>query len=296
MEQQRTAEWFEKRRGLVTGSNVGAILGVDPFRTPGDVMRAMVRAHHRVESEFKGNVATQWGTFQEQNAIANLSMEHNIDVIETGFHIHPEHTWLGASPDGFTDNQSVLGLTNDMVVEIKCPFYIRNDKTPAFKTLEEQPHYYAQMQIEMYCTQKNECVFYQWTPSGDSLELVSYSQDWIDKNLYKLQEFYTDYVNSLDNPEHLTDKTVNIIATSATAERYKKELFNLELQKGLVERLKEQLIKQADGAKSKIGGINVYPVKKEGSVSYAKVVKEHCKGVDLEPYRGKPSSYWVVKC
>ena len=28
MEQQRTEEWFEKRRGRITGSNVGAILGL----------------------------------------------------------------------------------------------------------------------------------------------------------------------------------------------------------------------------------------------------------------------------
>ena len=32
-----------------------------------------------------------------------------------------------------------------------------------------------------------------------------------------------------------------------------------------------------------------------GSVSYAKVVKDHCPNVDLEPYRGKPSEALTVK-
>ena len=41
--EQRSEEWFEARKGLVTGSSVGAILGLDPNRTKADVLRAMVR-------------------------------------------------------------------------------------------------------------------------------------------------------------------------------------------------------------------------------------------------------------
>ena len=41
MEQQRTEEWFKKRANRVTGSNVGAILGMSPFMKPEDVMRNM---------------------------------------------------------------------------------------------------------------------------------------------------------------------------------------------------------------------------------------------------------------
>ena len=34
--------------------------------------------------------------------------------------------------------------------------------------------------------------------------------------------------------------------------------------------------------------------KKAGSVSYAKVVKDNLPDVDLEQYRGKPSSFWKI--
>ena len=42
--EQYTPEWWEARKGLVTASSVGAILGHDPYRDRDDVMRAMVRA------------------------------------------------------------------------------------------------------------------------------------------------------------------------------------------------------------------------------------------------------------
>ena len=38
---QRTPEWNEKRKSRVTGSIVGAILGLSPYMTRADAMRAM---------------------------------------------------------------------------------------------------------------------------------------------------------------------------------------------------------------------------------------------------------------
>jgi putative phage-type endonuclease len=288
MIKQLSNEWFEQRKMRITGSNVGAILGVDPFRKPADVMRAMVRAANGAESEFTGNVATEWGTFQEQNAKAELEMYHDLEVEETGFHVHPEHDWLGASPDGFAHDRKA-------VVEIKCPYYIRNDKEPVFKTVEEQPHYYAQMQIEMYCTDTELCWFYQWTPYGGCLEPVVFDPRWMDENFEKLSDFLFDFLEALRDPEKYLEDKVKVIDESEIAEQYKREADNLKNQSALVDQLKKQLIEIAGGKKSKIGGLNVYQVSKAGSVSYAKVVKEHCKGIDLTPYTGKPSSYWVVK-
>lgn len=41
--ERRSEEWFEARKGLATGSSVGAILGLDQNRSRDDVLRAMVR-------------------------------------------------------------------------------------------------------------------------------------------------------------------------------------------------------------------------------------------------------------
>ena len=64
-EEQRSPAWFEKRKGRVTGSIVGAILGLSPYMTRADAMRSMVRAAIGAPSEFTGNVATEYGTMHE---------------------------------------------------------------------------------------------------------------------------------------------------------------------------------------------------------------------------------------
>ena len=64
------------------------------------------------------------------------------------------------------------------------------------------------------------------------------------------------------------------------------------------ERRKEvlaELVKAAGERNASINGRNLTLVEREGAVSYARVVKEHCKGVDLERYRGKPTQYWMLK-
>ena len=70
MIKQGTKAWLQQRVGRVTGSNVGAVLGVNPYKTPDDVIRQMVRDYHGADPEFKGNAATCWGSFNEEGAQA----------------------------------------------------------------------------------------------------------------------------------------------------------------------------------------------------------------------------------
>jgi len=57
----------------------------------------------------------------------------------------------------------------------------------------------------------------------------------------------------------------------------------------------ESMIILTDNVGGTISGHNLYKTVKKGSVSYSKVVKEHLKDLDLEPYRGAESEYWSVK-
>ena len=182
MIEQRTEEWFAQRLGRVTASSVGAILNLSPNQKRKDVMRAMVREWHHAEKEFKGNSATEYGTFHEDMAKLDFQMETGSTIEETGF--HPFDVWLGASPDGFV---------GDHLIEIKCPFSLRNVSEPIFKTIAEQPHYYAQIQVQLFVTRRKTCIFYQWSPFGSSTEMVDYDDAWIKENLPKLLEFYEEY-------------------------------------------------------------------------------------------------------
>lgn len=281
--EQRSVEWFEARKGRVTGSVVGAILGLSPHMTRDDVMRSMVREYHGAEREFVGNIATQWGEFNEAGAIQDFTMETGLKVVPCGFFPHID--WLGASPDGL--------IGDDALIEVKCPFRLRDGGE--HKSIDEQPHYHAQMQIQMYCTGRTKTYFWQWSPHGHMLEVVVMDNGWLDDNIPVLFAFYEEFLRERDAPEeHLAPKRVEVNTNRA---------FHLvaeydELQEAIdqaTERKKEVLDEIIALAKDKnaiVAGRKLTRVTRQGSVSYANVVKKHCKDVDLEPFRGKPSTSW----
>ncbi len=285
MIEQRTTEWFKQRKGKITGSAIGAILGLSPFTTSKDVMRRMVRESNGYESEFLGNVATNYGTANEPVATFDFTLETDLQVTETGFHVHPNYDWLGASPDGF--------VGDDAVIEIKCPYGKRNSSD--FTSIHEQLHYMAQIQYEMFCTGRKKCYFFQWSPKGTMLEVVEFNQSFIDGTLPRLKEFYEQFLLELENPEkHLAPLVKTIDACNASA-RYEEALKAFNDAKAELEEAKEELIKLANGNKTVIGDFLVYPIERKGAISYAKVVKELLPDADLEKYRGKPSTSWGIR-
>lgn len=285
MIEQRSKEWFEQRKGRITGSAIGAILGVSPFTKPKDVMRRMVRDANGYKSEFVGNIATDFGTTNEPVAMLDFMLETGMSVEETGFHVHPEYEWLGASPDGF--------VGDDAVIEIKCPFGKRD--SDEFVSIDEQMHYMAQIQYEMFCTGRKKCYFFQWSHKGTMLEVVEFKQSFIDGTLPRLKEFYDRYQEELKNPDkHLTPLVKTLDACKASV-RYEEALKTFNEAKSELDEAKQELIKLADGNKTVIGDLLVYPIEKQGSISYSKAVKELLPDADLDKYRGKPSVSWGVR-
>jgi len=195
MNKQGTKAWFSQRKGRITGSRIGAILNMNHWSSPQDVLRDMVRDYHGLKADFQGNVATEHGNFYEAMATADLKLRIGKDIKHTGFHEFED--WLGASPDGLVDDE--------WIVEIKCPYRLRNDKSVQnFKLLSQQQHYYAQVQYEMLCSGRIKAYFYQWTPSGaELLEEIPLNHDFIKETLPKLKTFYKLYLSELDNSKHL---------------------------------------------------------------------------------------------
>lgn len=288
--EQRSKEWFEARKGKLTGSNIGAALGVNPWKTPNDLIRSMVRDAHGAESEFNGNIATEYGTLHEPLALMDYLGKTGNHVEECGFIVHPDHSWLGASPDGL--------ISADGLIEVKCPFGLRNKKGDdlVFKTAEEQPHYYAQMQIEMACTQRQWCDFYQWSKNGDNLERVEYDQKWFDENLPKLRAFYDLYLAELNNPTHIEPliKEIETAVSKSLLDEYDRLSATIDDATARKKEVLESLVDISKGRNAIIHGRKLTQVERAGSVSYAKVVKEHLPDIDLSNYTGKPSKYWKL--
>lgn len=281
---QQTKEWHNARVGKLTASRAGAALGVNPWQKPDDLIRAMVREYRGAAPEFEGNIATNYGQQHEPLAVLDFMSEHNVTVEDAGFYVHPEYDWLGASPDGF--------VGDDALIEVKCPFSLRNGGE--FKSIVEQPHYHAQIQVQLAATGRSTCFFYQWAPHGTRTEVVEFSESWWAENLPRLHEFYLRYLEELGNPAHLEERTKII-----SGKRYERLLERYDELRQVQDDAKAEqqdimaaLIDAAGEQSAEVCGRKLTRVERAGSVSYAKVVKDHLPGVDLGPYRGEPSTSW----
>ena len=180
------------------------------------------------------------------------------------------------------------------LIEIKAPYGQRDKNPPQFKTADEQPHYWAQMQIEMACTGAEECHFYQWAPHGSCLEIVHRDDEWLSWAIPELKAFHKRYLSELDNPDHLEPKRVEI--ETLKAEKLVQEYAELaDAIDRAGERKKEvlaELIKMAGERNALICGHKLTKVEKKGSVSYAKALKELAPDADLSKWTGKPSVSW----
>lgn len=289
MIEQRSPEWFKQRNGRVTGSIVGAILGLSPFMTRADAMRSMVRATIGAPSEFTGNIATEYGTANEPGALVEFQMESGLSVTPAPF--VPYEDWLGASPDGYTSDGGLI--------EVKCPFGLRNNTSPKFKSPADQPHYMAQMQVQMYVTGRMHCHFYQWSTHGTDLQRVAYDPAWIVENMPRLRQFHAEYLDEVrtNAEEHLAPKRIQIDTPEAARMMREWDEIAEQIERA-TERKKDllaDLVKLAGDRNATIAGRNLTLTRRDGAVSYAKAIKALCPNADLEPYRGKPSEFWAVR-
>ena len=298
--EQRTPEWHEERRGRITASLAGAILGHSPWMDHDDAMRTLVRAWHRAPSEFTGNIATDYGNTHEEGAIIEYQMESGNAVEKSGLVMKED--WAGASPDG------LIGLVGGL--EVKCPFGKRkasaSEDALTFKSLADQPHYEDQVQFSMWVCERAWWDFYQWSPSrGDgsdntAWERVKPCSKWRSRNLPKLKEFYEDFLTEREMPfaqKYLEARRVEIDSKAAAAllEEHDELAEAIDLATERKKEILAALVHMAGSRDASICGRNLTSVEREGAVSYSKAIKALLPDADLEPYRGKPSQYWLLK-
>lgn len=288
MIEQRTPEWFSARKKRVTASMVGAILGTSPYMSRADAMRSMVRDALGAEREFTGNVATEWGNQNEEGAIFEYEMETTHETIKSGF--IPFEDWAGCSPD------RLIGA--DGGLEVKCPFYIRNDPTPVFKTWAQQEHYMAQVQFSMFVTGRKWWHAWQWTPHGTKLETIKPDTDWLDVNIPALRQFHAEFLHEVsENPqEHLEPLRLTIDTPDAhkMVQEYDQLADAIERATERKGELLAQIVAASKDRNAIFAGRKLTKIEKAGSVSYAKAIKALLPKADLTPYTGKPSSFWKL--
>lgn len=168
--EQRTPVWYHTRTQLITASDFGDALGIEKFGRKGDPKKFYEKKCGFVESTFDSasNIFLQWGVMFEPIATDLYTKRTGIHVHEFGLVKNPNHSYLGASPDGITD----LGV----MLEIKCP-YKRVITEDSFLK-----QYYYQMQGQLDACNLDECDFLE-------AKFETYSNE---------QDFFEDYEKEFD--------------------------------------------------------------------------------------------------
>lgn len=105
--QSQCSEWLELRRNLLTASNFGKVIKRRMTQSCRNIVKNMLYS-----TPIDHVSSIQHGRQYEAVALEQLSKVHNIKIKTCGLYIDDKHPFLGATPDGITD---------DMVVEVKCP-------------------------------------------------------------------------------------------------------------------------------------------------------------------------------
>lgn len=132
---QRTDAWHQARKGKISGTAAGVIMGNNKYQTEADLIRQMVREARGAESEFVMTADVQRGIDREPVTLSRAESELGILFSEVGFVLHPDYDFIGCSPDGISETSGI---------EIKNPRSIQ--------PLSDKPHYFDQIQLCMACT------------------------------------------------------------------------------------------------------------------------------------------------
>jgi putative phage-type endonuclease len=157
--EQRSAEWYVQRDGMITASLIPTALGMNEYEP-----QYMAIMHKIIEIPFTGKQTCFWGKKFESVATNIYQYRMNVIVEMYGCITH-KCGFIGASPDGIISVHKLdkIHKTNlvGKMLEVKCVVsrkinLVSND---IFEVIPE--HYYPQPQIQMQCCNLDECDFWQ---------------------------------------------------------------------------------------------------------------------------------------
>lgn len=190
--EQRSQEWLDLRDNMITASDVASALGENHYESVDSFVKKKV-----LKTKWAGNAATAHGTLLEPLVRDLYDQRYGRKSHEVGLVQHKDYPWLGASPDGITED--------GLLIEIKCPLTRKIEaKVPK--------HYWPQVQLQLEITDLEECDFIQYRPAGapdengvpkppEEFVVVRVQRDrsWFERNLPVMQSVWRRVVAGREN-------------------------------------------------------------------------------------------------
>ncbi|KAK4887137.1 hypothetical protein RN001_003408 [Aquatica leii] len=113
--QRENITWFKERRNRLTASMFGRICKRRRTTPTDNLIKSMF-----YKTGFLKTSAVLYGVEHEECAIKKFLLQTNVKVESCGLFVDHQYPYLGASPDGIIDNETI--------VEVKCLFKIKHLK------------------------------------------------------------------------------------------------------------------------------------------------------------------------
>lgn len=275
--EQRSEEWKMWRRSHITATDASIILGVNPYCDAKTLWGRKLGIYPEQEI----NAAMQRGSDLEEEALGVFNSMHlnqfglSKEFIPCCFE-SDEYRWAAASLDGISED-------GKHILEIKC--LGEKNHIKIFESEKCPEYYYAQIQHQLFVTKAESCILFLYNP-----DLVLYDKciqcvpdkEYIKKMIEKEKDFFL----SLCTMSIPNDCWVNL------KEKYLFYKNSIENSEKELEKIREEMIKFTDGKDFKDSGLSLKKITIPGRIKYDSI--EELKSIDLEKYRGEPSSSWRV--
>lgn len=155
--QSKNSLWYELRYARITASKAYDAAHCQTFT--GTLLENILGA-----SKFKVTEAMQRGISLESQVLREVENKLKIKFKNCGLLLSSDYPFIGASPDG---------VSNEAVVEIKCPSSEKTLKRYIKANNKITAKYAAQVQMQMMLFKKNECFFCVASPDFERTKNVN---------------------------------------------------------------------------------------------------------------------------
>ena len=270
---QRTKEWKDFRSKHIGASDSPTICGINPYSNPGKLWNQKMMGDEPFETE-----SMKWGVEAEPIVRKALGAAHNCTYLPLVGQ-HEELEWMFASFDG-------VERDSNKIIEIKCVnqtiFALIKD------TGKVPPHFVYQVNHQMIVADAPQCLIAIWNGS-DLLEINIEKDEKICKEVLEKGKAFYDSMMFWTPPEESHEERLDLLYLFEECQRLRDQV------KDVSEKYEAAIntLKLSAGLNSvRCGDHRLTKYLRRGTVNY-KVIPE-LKGVNLDNYRGSPSTCWRV--
>jgi len=154
---------------MITASDAASAIGESRYESEDAFVKKKV-----LKTKWAGNEATAHGTLLEPIVRDLYDKKYNRKSHEIGLVQHRDYPWLGASPDGVTED--------GILVEIKCPLTRKIESNVP-------KHYWPQVQLQLEITDLEECDFVQYRP-GNTESVPPKPEEFVVVRVHRDREWF----------------------------------------------------------------------------------------------------------